>query len=201
MRNHTWNCLVVWGAWLGLCIGSAGVGLSADWTGFRGPRGLGTAQTNGLPVTWDSQTHIVWKQDLPGLGSSSPIILGPRIFLTCYSGYAASIDEPGEMAGLVRHVVCLDRPSGERVWTKSFKAWMPESEYQPGNNSRHGYASSTPTTDGQRLYVFFGVSGVFCLDLDGNVLWTADVGSGTHGWGSGTSPLVYENLLIVNATR
>lgn len=173
---------------------------AAEWTGFRGPQSSGKAEATNLPVTWDSRTNIVWKQGLPGLGTSSPVVTGSRVYLTCYSGYAESIDEPGQMEKLTRHVVCLDRKTGKTIWTKDFKAKMPESEYQPGNNSRHGYASSTPATDGQRLYIFFGISGVYCLDLDGNVLWNTDVGSGTHGWGSATSPLLYEDLVIVNAS-
>ena len=198
MRNHIWSCLAVYSVWMGLSIAS--VGDAADWTGFRGPRGLGKAEAKNLPVTWDSQTNIVWKRELPGLGSSSPIVLGSRIYLTCYSGYAESIDDPGEMDDLARYVVCVDRESGEIVWKKSFKPAMPESKYGPRNMSRHGYASSTMTTDGERLYAFFGISGVYCLDLEGNLVWKKWLGSGTHGWGSATSPLLCGDLVIVNAS-
>ena len=200
MRNSLWNCLVVCTVSAGFSLASVEPAAAEDWTRFRGPQGAGKAVASNLPVTWDSRENVVWKQDLPGLGSSSPIVLNSRIYLTCYSGYAESIDEPGEMTELVRHVVCLDRKTGEIVWTKRFQPKMPESQYRSGNDSRHGYASSTPTTDGEHLYVFFGISGVFCLDLDGNVIWNRDVGSKTHGWGSGTSPLLYENLVIVNAS-
>ncbi|NUQ63448.1 MAG: PQQ-like beta-propeller repeat protein [Pirellulales bacterium] len=190
--------------WIIACIdlsaGNCTVAAATDWNGFRGPDRLGTAEAKDLPVTWNSNANIVWKQALPGPGTSSPIVVGPRIYLTCYSGYAESIENPGEMAALTRHVVCLEHETGKIVWTKSFKAKMPESEYQPGNNSRHGYASSTLTSDGRRLYVFFGISGVFCLDLDGRVVWNTEVGSGTHGWGSATSPLLCGGLVIVNAS-
>ena len=196
MRNWTLNCLLV----AVVCVVAANVAAAEDWTGFRGPRGLGTAQAENLPVTWDAEKNIVWKQDLPGPGSSSPIVLGSHIYLTCYSGYGLSVEEPGEMANLVRHVVCLDRKTGKIIGTKSLEAKTPESKYGPRNDSRHGYASSTIATDGEHLYVFFGVSGVYCLDLKENVVWNTDVGSGTHGWGSGTSPVLYENLVIVNAS-
>lgn len=171
-----------------------------DWPRFRGADGSGVADASGLPTTWDSQKNIVWKTDLPGPGTSSPVILGSKIYLTSYSGYAESEDEPGEQANLVRYLVCLDRKSGKLLWSKKFKAKMPESAYSGGNNSKHGYASSTIATDGEGLYVFFGISGAYRFDLDGNVKWTADLGSGTHGWGSATSPLLYKNLVIINAS-
>lgn len=171
-----------------------------DWTQFRGPDGSGVTQGNGLPVTWSSSEHVVWKTALPGPGTSSPIILGNRVYLTCYSGYAESIEDPGDMNRLMRHLVCVDRDTGEKLWTKDFPPELPESEYVGGNSTRHGYASSTPATDGERLYVFFGKSGVFAFDLDGNTLWQADVGSGTDSWGSATSPVLCGNLVIVNAS-
>jgi outer membrane protein assembly factor BamB len=85
------------------------------------------------------------------------------------------------------------------LWAKEFEPLLPEHKYA-GEGSYHGYSSSTPTTDGQRLYVFFGKSGVFCFDLDGKELWHQTVGKGTHGWGSGASPLLYKDLVIVNAS-
>ena len=200
MKNRVWRRFLVGNACLGICIASAAMAAAEDWTGFRGARGLGKAEATNLPSAWDSKTNVVWKRELPGLGGSSPIILGSRVFVTCYSGYAQSIEDPGKMESLQRHVVCVDRKTGEILWKKTLKANMPESEYKGGNNTRHGYASSTPTTDGERLYVFFGASGVYCFDLDGNSLWTTSVGAGTHGWGSGTSPLLYKDLLIVNAS-
>jgi len=183
-----------------LCIVFSLPSTAEDWTGFRGSDSSGQADASGLPSTWDSTRNIVWKTELPGLGASSPITLASRVYVTCYSGYAESKDNPGAMKNLIRHVVCLDRDSGAILWAKEFKAKMPESEYKGGNSTWHGYASSTPTTDGERLYVFFGLSGVYALDLDGNVLWNTGVGAGTHGWGSGTSPLLYKNLVIVNAS-
>ncbi len=200
MRTRTYPALWTLSTCIGLTVGLPGLTPAKDWTGFRGPDRTGTAEAKDLPTTWNSNTNLVWKQDLPGPGTSSPVVVGSRIYLTSYSGYAESIDDPGDMDRLVRYIICLDRKTGKVHWSKAFKAKMPESEYQPGNNSRHGYASSTPASDGRHLYVFFGISGVFCFDLDGNVIWTADVGSGTHGWGSGTSPLLAGDLVIVNAS-
>lgn len=185
---------------MGLLGGASDRAVAENWPQFRGPGGRGVAEAKNLPTTWDSQQNVVWKQLLPGPGTSSPIVWNGRVYLTSYLGYAESIDDPGDIKKLTRHVICLDRKTGEVLWEKPFKAKLPESKYGPGNDSKHGYASSTPVTDGEHLFVFFGVSGVYCLDMDGNVVWNHDVGSGTHGWGSGTSPLLYKNMVIVNAS-
>jgi outer membrane protein assembly factor BamB len=89
--------------------------------------------------------------------------------------------------------------TGKVLWSKEFEPVLPEHKYE-GEGSYHGYASSTPTTDGERLYVFFGKSGVYCFDLDGRQVWHTGVGERTDRWGSATSPLLYKELLIVNAS-
>lgn len=171
---------------------------AADWTQFRGEGGLSVSAETGLPLNWSSTENIVWKAEMPGPGASSPITLGDRVFITCYSGYGLVPGE-GDEKDLVRHLLCLNRNSGAIIWHKKFEPKLPEHKYQ-GEGSYHGYAASTPTTDGQRLYVFFGKSGVFCFDLDGEQLWQASVGDRTNGWGSGCSPVLYKNLLLVNAS-
>ena len=177
---------------------SATTVLGADWTRFRGPGGLGVSDEIGLPVKWSSNENIVWKTELPGPGASSPISFRGRVFLTSYSGYGLNPNEGGQK-DLRRHLLCLDRKSGRILWSKEFQPKLPEHKYQ-GEGSYHGYSASTPATDGKRLYVFFGKSGVFCFDLDGRELWHADVGLGINGWGSGSSPILFGNLLIVNAS-
>jgi len=170
-----------------------------EWRQFRGPGGQATSDERGLPVRWSSRENIVWRTELPGPGTSSPVTVGKRIFLTCYTGYALDATEPGDMKNLKRHLVCVDRGTGQIVWHKQFDPKLPEHNYA-GEGTYHGYSSSTPTSDGERLYIFFGKSGVFCFDLDGTQIWHTSVGEGTHGWGSGTSPVLYKNLLIVNAS-
>lgn len=184
---------------VGLLLIAVAFAGGADWTRFRGPQGAGVSDEKGLPVTWSAKENVVWRTELPGPGTSSPVTVGEHIFVTSYSGYALDAASPGDMASLMRHVLCVDRNSGSIVWRKDFQPKLSESEYSGGNNSWHGYSSSTPATDGERLYVFFGRSGVYCLDLLGNQLWHADVGSKTTGWGSGNSPVLYKDLLIVNA--
>lgn len=171
----------------------------ADWRGFRGPGGRGASADTGLPTTWSSTQNVVWKTKLPGAGTSSPIVLEDRVYLTAYSGYGVDADEPGNMNDLTRHVLCIDRNTGRMLWKKDFKAVTPETRYQ-GRIRDHGYASSTPATDGERLYVFFGKSGVYCLDLSGRQLWHTSVGERTAGWGSANSPVLYKDLVFINAS-
>jgi outer membrane protein assembly factor BamB len=182
-----------------ICALGACFALGAEWSEFRGPRGQGISAEKGLPVEWSSKKNIVWQTKLPGPGGSSPVTIGKRIFLTCYTGYALDPTNPGTMEDLRRHVICVDRTKGNILWTKEIPPVLPEHKYA-GEGSYHGYSSSTPVTDGERLYVFFGKSGVFCFDLDGNQLWHTLVGKGINGWGSGASPVLYKQFLIVNAS-
>jgi outer membrane protein assembly factor BamB len=174
-------------------------GLAADWPQFRGPGASGSSDERGLPVQWSDNENIAWKVELPGFGASSPITLGDRIFLTCYSDYGLDAENPGDTEDLKRHLLALERNGGRVIWDKVVAAEQPEQEYQ-GFQALHGYASSTPATDGKLLYVFFGKTGVFAFDpVTGQQRWRQSVGTGTHGWGSGSSPVLYKNLVIVNA--
>jgi outer membrane protein assembly factor BamB len=182
-----------------LALVAAGSAFGADWLQFRGPGGTGTSSEKGLPTTWSSKENIVWRAEMPGPGTSCPIVVGKRVYITAYSGYGLVKGE-GEMDKLMRHVVCLDREKGTILWTKDFKPVLPESKYGPGSNdAEHGYSSSTIASDGQSLFVFFGKSGVYRLDLDGKEIWNTSVGTGTHGWGSSNSPVLYKDMVIINA--
>ena len=172
---------------------------AADWPGFRGPHGLATSTDRGLPVKWGPDQNVVWKARLPGPGSSSPVVTGERVFVTCWSGYADGADAKGDMAKLTRHLVCLDRGTGKVLWKKDVPAKLPDTDF--GKMVReHGYATHTPVTDGERIYAFFGRTGVFAYDLAGKELWNKDVGRLFNAFGSAASPVLYKNLLIVNAT-
>jgi outer membrane protein assembly factor BamB len=172
---------------------------AADWPRFRGPDGSGVSPARNLPVHWSDATNVRWKTPLPGRGDSSPVLWGDRIFVTCYSGYGEDEADPGDPSALQRHVVCLDRSTGEILWDVKVAADLPENPYR-GFQALHGYATSTPATDSQRVYVFFGRTGVLAFDLQGKQLWQASVGTRTHGWGSATSPVLYDDLVIVNAS-
>ncbi len=131
----------------------------------------------------------------PGPGSSSPIVVGQRIFLTCYTGFGVPGRSDGDMEQLKRHVVCLNRTDGRILWTKVIAPKLPESL----KVRAHGYAASTPAADNERLIVFFGKSGVFAFDHAGKQLWQADVGSEVHEWGSAASPVLDQDLVFINA--
>jgi outer membrane protein assembly factor BamB len=168
---------------------------STDWVQFRGPAGQGVSTNRGLPVTWSPDRNIVWKVSLPGPGGSSPVVFRDHIYLTSYSGYAVPGANSGDLNALTRHVVCLQRNTGAILWKKDIPAVQPEQ----AKVRDHGYASSTPLADADRLYVFLGASGVFAFDHDGAQLWHASVGSNVHGWGSASSPVLYQDLVIINA--
>jgi outer membrane protein assembly factor BamB len=166
-----------------------------NWPQFRGPGGLGISQEQDLPVTWSETENVAWKTAMPGYGSSSPIALDGKLYITCYSGYGMA-NTSGRMEDLTLHLVCVDSKTGKIIWDKQIKPELPESK----RVRDHGYAAQTPVTDSEYLYVFFGKSGVFKFDLQGNQIWRTSVGTKTHAWGSGTSPVLYENLVIVNAS-
>ncbi len=171
----------------------------ADWPQFRGPNGTG-ATTGAPPIKWNANEGLKWKTQLPGHGSSSPIVTGDRVFITCYSGYGMSAAEPGSAGKLMRHLICVSRDTGKILWSANVAAAGPEDPYR-GYITEHGYASSTPVTDGEAVYVFFGKSGVLAFDLEGKKLWQTSVGtqSDIRGWGSSASPVLFKNLVIVNA--
>jgi outer membrane protein assembly factor BamB len=180
-----------------LIFGVVAMPASADWLQFRGPGGLGISTEKNLPTTWSANDNIAWKTELPGAGSSSPIVVGNKIIVTCYSGYGEE-GKQGDMDSLKRHVACLSR-DGKILWTRDVTSSLPETPFG-SFQALHGYASSTPVSDGKNIYAFFGKSGVYAFDLDGKPLWNASVGKTKHGWGSGTSPVIYKDLLIINAS-
>jgi outer membrane protein assembly factor BamB len=171
--------------------------LAADWPRFRGPDGSGVSPEKGLPDTWSQSSNLAWKTDLPGAGASSPVFIGERIFLTAWSGFAVPGQPRGNEEGLKLHLLCLDRKTGKVIWNKDVPAKLPAHQL---SRDGEGYASSTPVADEKRVYCFFGKSGVFAFDHSGKQLWTADVGSGTDGWASSSSPILFGDLVIVNAS-
>jgi outer membrane protein assembly factor BamB len=172
---------------------------AADWPQFRGPGGQGIAMhEKDLPVRWDENTNLAWNVELPGPGSSSPIVLGDHILVTCYSGYGVP-RQAGDPARLKRHLLCYSR-AGKLRWQKEVSADAKDADYGGSYLPLHGYASSTPASDGKNVYVFFGVAGVIAYDLDGKQLWRTSVGTGVNSWGgAASSPIVYNDLVIVNA--
>jgi len=184
----------------------AAISLSAsaygeNWPGFRGPDGSGVSSDKNPPMKWSDSENLKWKTALPGPGSSSPIVWGDRVFVTCYSGYGVSRRSAGSMSDLKRHLLCIDRTSGKILWTKTVASTVREDSYR-GYISEHGYASHTPVTDGKTVFVFFGKSGAMAFDFDGKQLWKTSLGtmSGSKGWGSAASPILYKDTVIINAS-
>lgn len=182
---------------LACAIPWAGAG---DWPQFRGPNGSSASTQTGLPDAWSDSENVAWKTPLPGSGSSSPVVSGGRVYVTCYSGYGVDRSSAGEQEDLKRHLVCVNLADGKILWEKAVPAVLPEDPYS-GQLRQHGYASSTPATDGERVFVFFGKTGVLAFDRDGKQLWQTSVGTGSAimGWGSAASIVLYKNLVIVNA--
>ncbi|MEE2989845.1 MAG: PQQ-binding-like beta-propeller repeat protein [Planctomycetota bacterium] len=173
-----------------------------DWRGFRGNDGSGISREDvPVPASWSTTENLRWSIDLPGPGSSSPIVVGERVLVTSYSGYGHPIGNAGEIAGLKRHLLCLDRQSGELQWQSTVTAVHTDDAYQ-GFITEHGYASSTPVSDGEVIVSFFGKAGVVAHDMQGRQLWQTDIGrqSGTRLWGSAGSPVLAGNVVIINAS-
>ena len=191
---------------LPLLILSVGFGLSvshvsqaADWSQFRGPSGNGVSESTELPTEWSAEKNILWKTKLPGHGSSSPVLYGDQIFLTAYTDYGLTAEDDGNPADLRLHVISINREDGKIMWDQSV---APLNQVQKITKRivDHGYASGTPACDETGVYAFFGTSGVVAYDLKGNLKWQADVGNKTAGFGSASSPILYKDFVIINAS-
>ncbi len=193
MNLKSWGILV-------LMVMCANLVDAKDWPGFRGGAYQGRSPETHVPQRWSDTENLSWKAVLPGFGSSSPIVVRGRVYVTCYSGYGLDKDNPGDPNQLERHVLCYKGSNGQPLWKRSYKAVQPELPYK-GMLREHGYASSTPVSDSRHLYVFLGKNGIFAYDLNGKVLWQANVGTGSDKkkWGSATSLVLHKDLLIVNA--
>jgi hypothetical protein len=106
------------------------------------------------------------------------------------------------MEDLKRHLLCIDAATGEPIWEKRVDAILPEDPFAGPGVPAHGYSSHTPTSDGERVYVFFGKTGALAFDMEGNQLWHERVGSESdpQAWGSSSSPILHKNLLIITAS-
>ena len=187
-------------------IGLASVALSADsnWPQFRGPgsRGL-PADGARLPVEWSEEKNIAWKVDVPGLGWSSPVVWGGRIFITSATRLAG--DEPpqvgmylGKSRGEGEHrflVLCYDFASGKQLWEREVHRGVPARTVHLKNS----FATATAATDGQRVVALFHDVGLFAFDLDGKPLWDVPVkATKTHDdFGHGSSPVLHDGRVYL----
>jgi outer membrane protein assembly factor BamB len=151
------------------------------WPRWRGPSGQGHVDGKGYPDRWSSEENVIWKVPVPGSGNSSPIVWGDFIFLT-------SAAENGKSRG----IVAFRRSDGKQLW----EARAPESRPEQSHR-KNGLASSTPTTDGQRVYAYLGNHGVLAVDFEGKQVWHRSLGSFEAFHGTASSPLLHEERLIV----
>ncbi|HEV3024229.1 MAG TPA: PQQ-binding-like beta-propeller repeat protein, partial [Pirellulales bacterium] len=177
------------------------------WPQWRGPLGTGVAPYADPPTEWSEKKNIRWKTELPGLGHSTPIVWGDRVFVTAAVPFGEELTPvpsraPGAHDNLpVTHrqrfvALAVSRSDGRIIWRRVLREVLP---HEQGHRTA-SLASSSPVTDGQRLFVFFGSYGLYCLDLEGELQWSKDFGlmQSLHGHGEGASPAVYADTLIVN---
>lgn len=166
-------------------------GRADDWLSFRGPRHQGHAGPGDYPVKWGPKDTVAWKIKLPGHGASSPVVKGERVFVTSFTGVKGS--------EIIRFLQCYDRKSGKLIWEQTRLALQPESDYK-GQHLQHGFATPTPIVEGDRVYVYYCRGGAYCFDLDGKEIWHRELGKFRNTFGSGASPSIHGDLLLVNAT-
>jgi outer membrane protein assembly factor BamB len=186
----------------------------ANWPQFRGPAAGGVASGNP-PVEWNGESgkNIAWKTEIPGLGHSSPIVWGDKIFIT------SAVPESGEaqlktgLYGDIQPVkgegaqkfnlYCIDRKSGKILWERTATSGVPKIMRHPKST----HASPTPVTDGKLVIASFGSEGLYAYDLNGKLVWKKDLGVLDAGfymvpdaqWGYASSPVIHEGVLLVLA--
>jgi outer membrane protein assembly factor BamB len=192
------------------CLLMSGTLLAAEpvtnWPQFRGPGAMGVADNPNLPDRWSTSENVAWKTEVPGRGWSSPIVWGDRVFLTTVvSEGEVEAPKKGLYFGGERReiptathrwlVLCLDLKTGREIWREEAFRGTPPSPLHVKNT----YASETPVTDGERVYVSFGNVGVFCYDFDGHKVWSTNwpAVKTRNGWGSAASPVLHKDRLFV----
>lgn len=206
---------------LGLALGSPALPSAAEpggnWAQWRGPGGLGVAPDAGYPGEWGPSKNIAWKTEVPGRGHSSPVVWGDRIFLTTslegeqVKGHKAPVhlgfdlmpgylhpDSVGVDHRYTLKVLAFDANTGRPVWEHTaYEGLMYDDRHR-----KNTYASPTIATDGTLVYAFFESAGLFCYDFLGRLRWQVSFGGlAKAGLGPGASPVIYENLLLLQCDQ
>lgn len=185
----------------------------ARWPSFRGTSAQGVAEGHPLPEKWNVEKAegVVWKTNLPGLGLSSPVLWGDRLFLT--TAVREGKDEElkvglyGDIAAIKEdvpqswRVLCLDRNTGKVLWDREAHKGVPKVK----RHAKSSHANSTAATDGKHVVAFFGSEGLYCYDMNGELKWKKDFGLLDSGfymvpdaqWGFGSSPVIHEDRVII----
>jgi len=156
-----------------------------NWPCWRGPRGDGTSLENNIPINWSVNTNIIWKTQIPGVGHASPIVWGNRIFT------ATALEDTQE-----KILLCFDRKTGRILWQETVLRTPFEKKH-----NHNSYASGTPATDGERVYVSFLDRKdvvVAAYDFSGKQIWLKRPGTFTSPHGYSCSPTLYQDKVIVN---
>ena len=155
-----------------------------DWTHFRGSKLNGIANVKSCPISWSPDSNIVWKNNIHGIGWSSPVVYDDQIWLT------TATEDGKEMSA-----VCIDYNSGETLFDKV--VFKPDSIYR--KHTINSYATPTPCIEQDYVYVHFGKYGTACLKTqDGSLIWKRNDIECLHVQGPGSSPIIYKNLLILH---
>ncbi len=175
---------------------------AAAWTSWRGPLGTGVAPTADPPVEWSENKNVRWKVPVPGLGSSTPIVQGDRIYLTT----AVKTDREGEKvegasenAPTIVHeffVLAVNRRDGSAAWSTKVADAVPHEEGHPTTS----FATISPIVDSGFVYASFGSRGIYCLDQRfGKVRWSVDLGlmQTKLDYGEGSSPVIHGNTMVL----
>lgn len=182
---------------------------ASNWHQWRGPEANGVSRIAEPPIEWSEKKNVRWKVAVDGKGNASPIVWNDRVFLltAVNTGRVDPTrpkpeDQPDRVFG-IKHpntfykfdVICLDRHTGRQIWRQTATELVPHE----GTHHDADFASASPTTDGERLYCWFGSAGMYCYDLDGNLIWKRDLGKAYVGasLGEACSPVVHHGKLIV----
>lgn len=187
-------------------VSLAGAG---EWPHWRGPLGTGVAPGGSPPIRWSEEQNLRFKTPLPGLGHSTPVIWGDRIFLTTAEPHGKPVEahrdhdhDDGAHDNLpperrLRFIVmAIDRRDGRVLWKRTVRDAVP----REGTHETGSWASASPVTDGRHLWASFGSNGLYCLNMKGKLVWERDLGPmrSRHGHGEGSSPALHGNTLVVN---
>lgn len=203
--------------------------LNRNWPQWRGPLANGTASQGAPPSKWSETEHVKWKLKIPGFGTSTPIVWEDQIFILTAiptgkrvappaaagaapaataapqatppggperrrGGGGMRSDQPAEAYQFA--LLCVDRATGKQRWQKIAREQVPHE----GHHRDHGFASASPITDGEHLYVSFGSRGLYCFDLGGGLKWEKDLGDmqTRNAFGEGSSPALHGNTIVIN---
>ncbi len=186
---------------------------TVNWPGFRGANRSGVGDGAEMPVDFDlaSGRGVAWRVELPGLGNSSPVVWGDRIYVTTAVAEGGSVplrtgltgagDEVEEATEHRWLVLAIDKASGERVWETQVGRAVPLTK----RHFKATQANSTPETDGEHIVVVFPTAGLACLGMDGSIHWKHELGGLNAGgfndpglqWGFAASPIIHDGRVIL----